>query len=46
MAALVDTNVLVYRYDPRFPDKQGRATEFLRQGIADDSLRLAHRCHP
>ena len=26
MAALVDTNVLVYRFDSRFPAKQKRAT--------------------
>lgn len=44
MAALVDTNILVYRFDSRFPDKQQRATELLRQGIEDNSLRLAHQC--
>ena len=43
MAALVDTNVLVYRFDSRFPEKQRRATELLRAGIANDSLRLAHQ---
>jgi len=43
VAALVDTNVLVYRFDPRFPRKQRVATELLRRGIADDSLRLAHQ---
>ncbi|HKY35992.1 MAG TPA: PIN domain-containing protein [Polyangiaceae bacterium] len=43
MAALVDTNVLVYRFDPRLPDKQARATELLRRGIAEDSLRLPHQ---
>lgn len=43
MAALVDTNVLVYRYDPRFPEKQRRATDLLRQGIAEDALRLSHQ---
>lgn len=43
MAALVDTNVLVYRFDPRFPQKQGRADELLRRGIADDTLRLPHQ---
>ena len=32
-AAVVDTNVLVYRYDYRFPDKQARATEVLRHGV-------------
>ncbi len=43
MAALVDTNVLVYRFDARFPDKQQKATELLRQGVADGSLRVAHQ---
>lgn len=43
MPALVDTNVLVYRFDPRFPDKQARATELLRRGIAEDDVRLAHQ---
>lgn len=43
MAALVDTNVLVYRHDPRFVDKQKRATEILRQGITDGSLRVSHQ---
>lgn len=41
--ALVDTNVLVYRFDPRFPRKQVLANELLRSGIADGSLRLAHQ---
>lgn len=43
MAALVDTNVLVYRFDPRFPDKQRVATEILRDGIESGALRLAHQ---
>ena len=43
VAALVDTNILVYRFDSRFPDKQARATELLRAGIADDSVRLPHQ---
>ena len=43
MAALVDTNVLVYRFDPRFPEKQRRATELLRKGIAEDSIRVPHQ---
>lgn len=43
MAGLVDTNILVYRYDPRFPLKQARATELLRSGVADRSLVLAHQ---
>lgn len=43
MAALVDTNVLVYRYDFRFPRKQEIATHLLRRGVAEDSLRLPHQ---
>jgi predicted nucleic acid-binding protein len=43
VAALVDTNVLVYRFDRRFPDKQAVATEILRQGILEDSVRLPHQ---
>jgi predicted nucleic acid-binding protein len=43
VAALVDTNLLVYRVDPRFPDKQARAIEVLRRGIASDSVRLPHQ---
>jgi predicted nucleic acid-binding protein len=43
VAALIDTNILVYRHDPRFPEKQARATELLRSGIADDSIRLPHQ---
>jgi predicted nucleic acid-binding protein len=43
VAALVDTNVLVYRFDPRFPQKQRVATTLLRRGIADDSIRVPHQ---
>ena len=43
MAALIDTNVLVYRFDPRFPQKQRIAVELLRAGIANDSVRIAHQ---
>jgi predicted nucleic acid-binding protein len=43
VAGLIDTNVLVYRFDPRFPAKQRIATELLREGIALDSLRLPHQ---
>lgn len=43
MAALVDTNVLVYRFDSRFPRKQKRATEILRRGIMEDSVRVPHQ---
>jgi predicted nucleic acid-binding protein len=43
VAALVDTNVLVYRFDPRFPDKQAIAVDLLRRAIADESARIAHQ---
>lgn len=43
MAGLVDTNVLVYRFDPRFPAKQQRATELLRSGIADESILIPYQ---
>jgi predicted nucleic acid-binding protein len=43
VAALVDTNVLVYRFDDRFPEKQKIATEILRRGIVEDSVRLPHQ---
>ncbi len=43
MAALVDTNILVYRFDPRFPEKQAKARHLLRRGLADDALRLPHQ---
>lgn len=43
MAALVDTNVIVYRHDPRYPDKQKRAVDLLRRGLGEGSLRIAHQ---
>jgi predicted nucleic acid-binding protein len=43
VAALVDTNVLVYRYDGRFPEKQRVARDLLRRGIEDGSLRVSHQ---
>ena len=43
MAALVDTNILVYRFDSRFTDKQKIATGILRRGILEDSVRLPHQ---
>ena len=44
MASLVDTNLLVYRFDARNPAKQSRAVEILRNGLHDDSVVLAHQC--
>jgi predicted nucleic acid-binding protein len=43
VASLVDTNVIVYRFDPRFPDKQRAATELLRSGIEAGSIWLPHQ---
>lgn len=43
MADLVDTNVLVYRFDPRDSRKQRIATDFLRAGVADGSIRVPHQ---
>jgi predicted nucleic acid-binding protein len=41
--ALVDTNVLVYRFDRRFPQKQQAARDFLRRGLADEDLQIPHQ---
>jgi predicted nucleic acid-binding protein len=43
VASLVDTNLIVYRFDWRFPDKQRVATEVLRDGIAEGSLFVPHQ---
>lgn len=43
VAALVDTNVLVYRFDHRDPRKQSIATDVIRRGLADESLVVAHQ---
>lgn len=43
MAALVDTNVLIYSYDARFPEKRRLATALLRRGIAEDNVRVPHQ---
>jgi predicted nucleic acid-binding protein len=43
VAALVDTNVLVYRVDGRFPEKQRIATRVLRDGLERGSLFLPHQ---
>lgn len=41
--ALIDTNVLVYRFDPRFPEKQAIATRLLREGLKADAIRIPHQ---
>ena len=43
MSALVDTNVLVYRHDPRDPGKQRVARELLREGLSQETLRIPHQ---
>ena len=43
MAALVDTNVLVYAHDSRFPGKQQLAQTLLEEGAQRGSLVLAHQ---
>jgi predicted nucleic acid-binding protein len=44
VASLVDTNILVYSFDPRDPAKQRRADEVLREGLRAETLVLAHQC--
>jgi len=43
MASLVDTNVLVYRFDPRDRVKQQIAEALLRGHLRDDSLLIPHQ---
>ena len=43
MAFLVDTNILVYRHDPRSPLKQQRALELLRDGLSSGEARIPHQ---
>ena len=43
MAYLVDTNILVYRFDPQFPEKQATARSLLRKGLAEDAVRIPHQ---
>jgi len=43
VAGLVDTNVLIYAYDLRFPQKQALAADLLRQGILNQSILLPHQ---
>ena len=41
--ALIDTNILICRYDERFPDKQSIAADVLREGIVSGSMRIPHQ---
>lgn len=43
MAALVDTNILVYRHDRRDLEKQKAANEILRRGLESGELRIPHQ---
>lgn len=43
MPALVDTNILVYRHDPRYPRKQQLAVDLLRHGVSGGWLRVPHQ---
>ena len=43
MAALIDTNVLVYVFDPGDPRKQRIAAELLDRGLQGDSVRIPHQ---
>lgn len=43
MTALVDTNILVYRFDPGNPAKQRTAHDLLRRGIEEQDLRVPHQ---
>lgn len=43
MATLVDSNILVYRCDPRDPDKRATAREVLRRGEISGELRIPHQ---
>lgn len=43
MSSLIDTNLLVYRFDPRNPAKQARATELIRSELRQGTARIAHQ---
>jgi predicted nucleic acid-binding protein len=43
VAALADTNVLVYRRDPRYPEKRRIARDLLRTGLAEQSIFIPHQ---
>ena len=43
MAALVDTNILVYRFDPRFPEKQEKSRLLLETASRPGVLGLPHQ---
>jgi len=43
VASLVDTNILVYRCDPRDPGKRAAALAVLREGEISGDLRIPHQ---
>ena len=43
MAALVDTNILVYVFDPADRRKQRIASELLDRGLQEDTIRVPHQ---
>lgn len=43
VASLVDTNILVYRCDPRDPHKRAAALDVLRRGELSGELRISHQ---
>ena len=43
MASLVDTNILVYCFDPRVLAKRGAARDLLRRGAAGKFIRIPHQ---
>lgn len=43
MVALVDTTVVVYRFDPRDRRKSDIATDLLRRGVGEASVRIAYQ---
>jgi len=43
VAALIDTNVLVYLFDPGDLRKQRIAAEILDRGLRDNSVKIAHQ---
>lgn len=43
MNCLLDTNVLVYRFDPRNPEKQAIATELIRVKLEQGQAKICHQ---
>src|ERR1700757_5020189 len=43
VVSLVDTNILVYRFDVRFTQKQRIAAEILRSGLINETLLIPHQ---